>query len=363
MVLAPAFDDSARCRISDPDTPALTPFEFRLLNDFQRDFPIAPRPFAAIGDRIDASETMVIDTLRQLQHKGLASRIGAVFRPNAIGVSTLAALAVPPERLEQVARHVSSRPEVNHNYEREHRYNLWFVATAASPVALDNALSDIEQSAACGRLLVLPMLADYHIDLGFDLSAQGIRYGVAPASTRGDTRRQPVSLTSTEQVLLTALQGGLPLVPAPFANLGVPEKNAIATVARWLDEGVIKRFGVVVRHHELGYTANAMSVWDVPDELADAVGRQIAATGRVTLCYRRPRRLPDWPYNLFCMIHGKDRADVESRIAALSEAYGLGVYPHAVLFSRRRFKQRGAHYAAAARTLQAVCESAWQEPR
>ncbi|GAB3553702.1 Lrp/AsnC family transcriptional regulator [Noviherbaspirillum agri] len=338
------------------DTPALTSLEFRLLNAFQRDFPITPRPFAAIGDSVDADEKTVIDTLQRLQDKGLVSRVGAVFRPNAVGVSTLAALAVPRQRLEQVARHVSSRPEVNHNYEREHRYNLWFVATATSAAQLDSALADVERTCACGPLLVLPMLADYHIDLGFDLSAQGIQYGrnahagKAPSSAQ----RQAADLTATEQRLLAALQSGLPLVPRPFSCLGIAEKDAIRIVLRWMDEGVIKRFGVIVRHHELGYTANAMSVWDVPDDVADSIGERIAATGRVTLCYRRPRRPPDWRYNLFCMIHGKDRADVSSRIAALSEACGLGAYPHAVLFSRRRFKQRGAHYSPATATTEAA---------
>jgi hypothetical protein len=100
----------------------------------------------------------------------------------------------------------------------------------------------------------------------------------------------------------------------------------------------------VVRHHELGFTANAMTVWNVPDAKADAAGAAVAAHPFVTLCYRRPRRLPDWPYNLFCMVHGRDRDTVLSQIETLNRVAGLGGYPHAILFSRRRFKQRGARY-------------------
>lgn len=322
----------------------LTPCEFQLLNSFQRGFPLTPRPFAAIGTQLGMREGEVIDVLQHWQDDGIVSRVGAVFRPNAIGASALAALAVPPERMEEVARRVSAFVEVNHNYEREHRYNLWFVVAALSAQRLREVLDDIEETCACGPVLVLPMLEDYHIDLGFDLAAGA---GTAPFHgpvCRKLPKRTAITLEPAEQVVLASLQDGLPLVERPFACLGVPEAEAIAIIARWLDDGLIKRFGVIVRHHELGYGANAMAVWDVPDAEVGAAGRRIAASGKVTLCYRRQRQ-PGWHYNLFCMIHGKDRDDVTVRIEALSAACGLDIYPHNVLFSRRRFKQRGAVYA------------------
>ena len=333
---------------SDP-TASLSKLEFALLNRFQRDFPLLVRPFAALADTLGTDEATVIEHMRRLQQDGLISRIGAVFRPHAIGASALAALPVPDERLDEVARLITAFPEVNHNYEREHRFNVWFVVTASSSGRLQAVLQEIEGTCRCGPVLVLPMLAQYHIDLGFDLlspAGHGAPAMPAAASARSNT----LSLSGAEQALVAALQDGLPLVERPFACLGLPEAQAIGTVTHWLAQGVIKRFGVVVRHHELGYTSNAMVVWDIPDALADEIGQRIAATGRVTLCYRRPRRLPDWHYNLFCMIHGKDRTDVETRIATLRDTCGLGAYPHNVLFSRRRFKQRGAYYAPAPAT-------------
>ncbi len=125
------------------------------------------------------------------------------------------------------------------------------------------------------------------------------------------------------------------------------EAEVIARLKRLVDSGTIKRLGVIVRHHELGYTANAMVVWDVPDERASQLGRCIGRFDFVTLCYRRERRLPRWRYNLYCMIHGKDRGTVTQKIAHLIEACGLQDVPHAVLFSRKRFKQRGAIYSRA----------------
>lgn len=157
-----------------------------------------------------------------------------------------------------------------------------------------------------------------------------------------------MALDPCDHRLLDALQEGLPLVPRPYAAIAeavdLPEAEILSRLARLSEEGVVRRFGVVVRHRELGYRANAMTVWDVPDDLAAETGRRLAALDFVTLCYRRPRRLPDWPYNLFAMIHGRDRAAVERLVDQATEAAGLIGRPRAILFSHRRFKQRGARY-------------------
>ncbi|MGR9053593.1 MAG: siroheme decarboxylase subunit beta [Gammaproteobacteria bacterium] len=155
-----------------------------------------------------------------------------------------------------------------------------------------------------------------------------------------------------DKQLLQALQDGLPLCSRPYAALGerigMAETEVLERLARMKRLGPIKRFGVVVNHQPLGYRANAMVVWNVPDAEVDSTGLEISRFEFVTLCYRRPRRLPDWPYNLFCMIHGKDRDTVLRQLASMRERSGLGRYPHAVLFSRRCFKQRGAQYFSSA---------------
>lgn len=330
----------------------LDQLELTLLNAFQRDFPLSPRPYAVLAEQLGSDEASVLASLGKLLQSGAISRIGAVFRPNVIGASALAALAVPPERLEQVAACINGYPEINHNYEREHRFNLWFVATAPSAARLQRVFEEIEAACGCGPVLVLPMLEDFHIDLGFDLTAKSeqpqwhLPGRCGARRNGGDGTVGAINLSERQQSLISALQGGLALVPRPYAALGCTEQSAIAAISDWVDEGVIKRFGVVVRHHELGFTANAMVVWDIPDALVSALGSRIAESGRVTLCYRRPRHAPDWPYNLFCMVHGKNQTEVRARIAALSEICSLTDYPHTVLFSGRRFKQRGAYYAS-----------------
>lgn len=337
-------------------TADLDPREQRLLNDFQRSFPLAHEPFAAIARRLRADEDWVRATLARWQRDGRVSRVGAVFRPGALGVSTLAALAVPAADLARVAAIVSARPEVNHNYEREHRLNLWFVAMAADASALDAALAAIARDTGY-RPVSLPLVADYWIDLGFDLAAEAtMRELRAPRPPHCAAAPLPIALSAADRALVGELERGLPLVPAPFAAIadaaGVSEAYALVRLADWLNRGVIKRLGVIVRHRALGYVANAMCVWDVPDadsaDAADALGAALAREPGVTLCYRRERALPEWPYNLFCMLHGRDRATVEARLAELVAAHGLARFPSAVLFSRRAFKQRGARYGLAA---------------
>lgn len=148
--------------------------------------------------------------------------------------------------------------------------------------------------------------------------------------------------------LLSAIADGLPLIPQPFAEvaarLGTGEGDILQRLKRLVESGTVSRFGVVVRHREAGFTANAMCVWDVPDEEVTCIGERMARFPFVTLCYQRRRHHPDWPYNLFCMIHGQDHAEVRGQIACVIQELSIEHLPHAVLFSRRRFKQRGAVY-------------------
>ncbi|MFM9842329.1 MAG: AsnC family protein [Dongiaceae bacterium] len=155
-------------------------------------------------------------------------------------------------------------------------------------------------------------------------------------------------ISEKDRDLLQALSAGLPLDPRPYAKLGEPlgltEEEVIGSLRHLITAGVIKRFGVIVRHRELGYRANGMAVWDVPDEFVSEAGRRLAALDFVTLCYRRPRALPDWPYNLFCMIHGRTRSDVKTQVRQAAEAAAIDAVPQAILFSTACFKQRGARF-------------------
>ena len=318
---------------------------FSLLNDFQHGFPLATRPFDEVAQALGSTHDAVLSTYIHLRQSGCLSRIGAVFAPRRMGASTLAALAVPPERLDVVAAMVSQFAEVNHNYEREHHFNLWFVVTAPSSERLDAVLASIESLCAL-QVLRLPLEEQFHIDLGFRLNQ---RPGTSTVRSITQVRTDSYQPNASDQALIHALQAGLPLLRQPYAQLaqqlGWTEAQVVERIVAWLDSGLIKRWGVVVRHHELGFKANAMVVHNIPDALVSQLGHQIGQHPGVTLCYRRPRVGSQWPYNLFCMLHGRERAEVERQIDQLRSMHGLQQYPHEILFSRTRYKQQGAYYA------------------
>jgi siroheme decarboxylase len=163
-----------------------------------------------------------------------------------------------------------------------------------------------------------------------------------------------MELSATDRRLLALVAEGLALDARPFLDLaqavGISEADAIERLRTLQAGGAIKRLGLIVRHHELGYRANAMVVWDIADDRVDELGTRMAALPFVTLCYRRRRALPEWPYNLFAMIHGTDRAVVARQIDELVGQLKLHDAPRSVLFSRKRFKQRGAAYGTAGGT-------------
>ena len=372
-------------RPAHPARLVLDGLDRRLLDEHQRDFPIRETPFAEIAHRLDCDEDEVLHRLAVLTQRGVVSRVGPVFAPGRIGASTLAAMAVPPQRLESVAKCVNRYPAVNHNYEREHELNLWFVLTAGSETELGEIIADIRRRVGLA-VLDLRLERAYHIDLGFPLwrrpagrgsdapdapspaakasldaadrhSMGTVRDGLSLAADACATGAERPALSSpaarvpldaADRRLVGAVQDGLPLTARPYAavaeRIGLTEAQAMQRLGRLLREGVIKRMGVVVRHHELGYRANAMVVFDVPPDRVDVAGDRLARVASVTLCYRRTRRPPVWPYNLYCMLHGRDRSEVMGWVETLLPD-AVGDLHREVLFSRRRFRQRGARYA------------------
>lgn len=320
----------------DPDC-----LDTRLLDEFQRDLPLVPRPFAAMAGTLDTTEADVLARLRRLQRAGCIARVGATCRPNTAGASTLAALAISPARIEEVAAIVGAEPGVNHSYLREDDWNLWFVATAPSDAALAASLARIE--AASGLpVLSLPLVRAFNIDLGFRL--RGPR-----AAMTLDRQPDMTALQDGDRSLMQALSGGLALVPRPFAALAEPldrtEAEVIGRIAALSAARILTRVGVIVRHRTLGWAANAMVVWR--PRCPETAGRALSQVPGVTLCYQR-RTVPglwDWP--LFCMIHARSRPEAMAVLDRARALPDLADAPHKVLFSTRCFKQRGALIEAA----------------
>jgi siroheme decarboxylase len=318
--------------------------ELALIDRWQHGFPLVEKPFEVVGRFAALDQDETIGIFRKLQENDVISRVGAVVRPNTVGASTLAAMQVLPEQLEQVADIVSREPLVTHNYEREHALNLWFVIAGAGPEAIAATIGRIRGQIGLD-VVDLPMLEAYHLGLGFSLGAvPPRRREVAnPAGYRFDPR---------DKAILAAIEDGLPLIERPYRavadRLDLRQSEIIDRLDHMKSSGIVTRFGCVVRHEKLGYKSNAMAVWEVPEDCLDDVVESFARHPKVTLCYRRPRHLPVWPYNIFCMVHARSRWEAYAVIDEINLEADTGLLRQAVLFSKRCFKQRGAVFSETA---------------
>jgi len=345
--------------------PVINQLQQNIINNVQKGFPLVARPYQSIanmlagekndGEFSDITETSIFNAIEALNSKGIISRIGPVFDHKKAGASTLAALAVPTDELDKVAGIVNQFEQVNHNYGREsyaqkENYNLWFVVTASDMVALKSTLTNIELQTGL-PVLILPMEASYHIDLAFSINITGQE---SPVITKTDNIEQehflgdPKLSAAEQNNLRKAIEKGLPLALNPYLviaqSLGILEVQVLTQIAQWQHEGLIRRFGLVVKHRKLGYDANAMVVWNIKNTDIDNIAPKLAKCAAVSLCYQRPRRFPDWPYNLFCMIHGTDRAVVIQQIHDITEQLQLQHINKDILFSFKAYKQHGARY-------------------
>jgi len=321
-----------------------------LVDEYQSGFPVVERPFRVVGDDLGISEGDALDRVRQLRERGVFRRFGAVLNPPVIGSSTLAAVSAPDDRFDEIAEIINDYRQVNHNYRRDHEWNMWFVVTAASRDKRDAILDEIEERT--GRdVLNLPMLTDYYIDLEFPVVNDDAFARESVAATDASATRiseEAVGdLSELEANLLVEIQDGFPLSATPYADVAeaidADTADVIAAVERLLEDGCIKRIGCVVNHVVTGFDANCMVVWDVPDDELDERGQAVGELPYVTLCYHRPRRPEqEWEYNLFTMIHGREGDAVDAKIDELAADYLP--FEHERLYSTETLKQTGARY-------------------
>jgi siroheme decarboxylase len=156
-------------------------------------------------------------------------------------------------------------------------------------------------------------------------------------------------MNAQDEAIVRATQAGLPLTPEPWRAVaeaaGLTQAQLFARLQAMIHDGRVRRIGAVPNHYALGYTANGMSVWDVADEAVDELGARVGALEFVTHCYRRPRRMPEWRYNLFAMVHGRSRAETDARVEEIRALLAPALRAHDVLYSTRILKKTGLRLA------------------
>lgn len=316
--------------------------EARLIDLLQSDFPLVERPYAALGERLGLSEAMCFGKVKALVSSGIVRRIGASFDSRRLGyVSTLVALAVPPERLDAVAAQVSALPNVTHNYSRDGRFNLWFTLIARSREEIEAIVR--EQAKTATEAIELPAEKTYKLRATF-----GGRTGETPVprgergeTCGGRTGETPVPRGEADIALVRKLQGNVvDLGLTPFAE------GETARIRELLADGTIRRFGAMLDHRSVGFTANALTAWTVDDDRRDALGEAFAQRDFVSHCYAR-RTAAGWPHSVYAMVHARSRDELKRHLAELTsaaaEATGAPAEP-LVLETLHEYTKRSMRY-------------------
>lgn len=317
--------------------------EEELLFKMQNSFPLTAKPFKALADELGSDEESIIDSVKRLKDEGIIRQTSAIFDTKRLGYSSsLVAFKIPPERIEKAAEIINRHPGVSHNYERNHDFNLWFtIATAPdSLLGLESTVERLAKLTNADDYIILPTLKMFKISVKLDTTGKRAKKEKVHKREFKD-----IKLKAKHFAVIRELQKDIPIVSEPFLesakklNMDYDELFSIAEQLK--DAGVMRRFATILNHRRAGFTANAMSVWSVPEEQGEEIGRKIAEFSAVSHCYLRPK-YPNWPYNLFAMVHAKSKQECEDIIDDIAKETGLSDYGK--LYSTREFKKQRIKY-------------------
>jgi len=318
----------------------------KLLNLLQWDFPMTERPFRDLGEKLGIGEEETMARVSGMKGSKVIRQISAIFDSRRLGYkSTLVAMKFPPERLDESAEIINEHPGVSHNYGRNHAFNLWFTLTIPSDQNVTKTANELGERASSLKTLVLPTIRLFKIGVKFDMADEVDPMATSGSSGDGKLPR-PAALSETDIRLVRALQEDLPVIGEPFAPLAERAGMSVAEILghgkRMLDAGIMRRFAAVLRHQLVGFTANAMGVWIVLPAKVEEVGPIMGSFNAVSHCYQRPTYPPDWPYNLFTMVHAKSPEAALEILKGISAKTGITEY--ASLFSTREYKKERVKY-------------------
>ena len=306
----------------------------------QRGVPLTSSPFADVGRELGLNVQQVLQAAADLFDAGVARRFGAVFDSRRLGYgSTLCAVDVPEHDLERVAAFFDSHTGVTHCYEREGHPNLWFTVTAPA-ARLQDELAEFAAALAPYTLLDLPAIRRFKVEVVLDAFGEGRGASHKAFAAESDEQAVVPEWGAREKALVRALQGNLPLSADPFGAVADALRwepaELLDLLVAWQERGVLRRVGIILRHRQAGFVANGMCIWRAAPNDVERAGRVLSSCPDVTHCYERPPR-ETFPYNLFAMVHARERVVAQRIFAELSEQAGLA--DGKMLTSVREFKK------------------------
>lgn len=318
-----------------------------LLTAVQQQFPVDHRPFHVLGERLGISEQECLARVGRLKADKVIRQLSAIFDTRTLGYqSTLAAMKVDPERVDEAAEVVNQHPGVSHNYKRNDPFNIWFTIAVPPTDSLERVIKILHALARAEETIVLPTLRLYKIGVKLDLTGQQESLESVD-DIYNEQRRTAAKPPLTEQDIrcIRVMQEDLPMLEMPYTVWAEAAETTEEELFAWAKKmehlGYMRRFAAILHHRNAGFLANAMVVWQVPEDRVDAVGEHAALFREVSHCYRRPI-YPNWPYPLFTMIHAPTYTACMEVVARIEER--VGQFPHKSLFSTKEYKKTRVKY-------------------
>ncbi|RNJ80219.1 MAG: Lrp/AsnC family transcriptional regulator [Nitrosopumilus sp. H8] len=318
-----------------------------LLNEIQWTFPLVVRPFDAIAKKFNTTSDAVKERLLRLKDEGVLRQLSAIFDTRRLGyTSSLVAMEIAPDRLEHVAGQINLHPGVSHNYERNHKFNLWFTLAVPPGSDLEAELAKFNALEGIKSTRMLPTLQLFKIGVKLDM-VEDKKHEVLPSEAKKDVKNVEFVPDEEDKEFVRQLQKDLEITDEPFARaascLGMTQDEMFARLKHYEEIGVMRRFAAILRHRQAGFMANGMIVWKVPEGRISEVGKMLGSFPQVSHCYERPT-YPDWPYNVFSMIHCKTQDEAKEMAGSIQRQIGVDDYN--ILFSSREFKKTRVEYFA-----------------
>ena len=316
-----------------------------LLNEIQWTFPLVTRPFDAIAKKFDTTPEIIKEKLKNLKEIGVLRQLSAIFDTRKLGyTSSLVAMEIEHDELDHVASQINRHPGVSHNYERDHQFNLWFTLAVPPGADLNDELEKFNVLKGIKKVRMLPTLQLFKIGVKLDL-VDDKKHDIAPTEEKKEIKNIEFNPTEQDKDFIRELQKDMEIIDEPFVkaakNLGITEDEVFAKMKHYEDVGVMRRFAAILRHRQVGFTANGMIVWKVPEDRITSVGETLGSFPQVSHCYERPT-YDDWPYNVFSMIHCKTHDEAYDVAKTIQDQINVDEYK--ILFSSREFKKTRVEY-------------------
>ena len=316
-----------------------------ILNEIQWSFPLVTRPFDAIAKKFNTTPEIVKERLNSLKESGVLRQLSAIFDTRKLGyTSSLVAMEIESDKLEHVANQINRHPGVSHNYERDHQFNLWFTLAVPPGTDLKTELEKFNVLSGIKKVRMLPTLQLFKIGVKLDLVDEK-KHDIAPTEEKKDIKETKFVATEQDKDFIRELQKNMEIIDEPFVNaaknLGITEQEVFEKMKHYEDIGVMRRFAAILRHRQIGFTANGMIVWKVDKDKIPEVGATLGSFPQVSHCYERPT-YPDWSYNVFSMIHCKTHDEAYDVAKTIQDQIHVDDYN--ILFSTREFKKTRVEY-------------------